>query len=329
MNLPSSFISFDDINAIVLIADKNGEIVFANKAVRDTLGYEPEEVLGDGWWNLTFNKLSKEQRKRVAVGMATGKIELQERHLFENELLTKDGRIVWTQWTNTKTKDGFLVGIAQDISEKKILQKELESKNLENELLLKEIHHRIKNNLQVISSLLNLYFGRFSDAHVADSLASIKEHISSMALLHSELYRREGSMMVNFSDYIEVITESIANTYSLDRDVKCIIYQEELELEIGLATNLGLIITEFLTNSYKYAFQDKEDGIICIKMAKKSDDSYELKFEDNGIGVNNKEFLESPLTTGLQIVLALVEQINGSIGVSSKSGVKYKITFKI
>ncbi|MGL4598766.1 MAG: sensor histidine kinase [Bacteroidia bacterium] len=319
-----TFATLDDINAIILVADQKGNIVFANKAIKSILGYEPEDVLGDGWWKLTANEQSTDVRKSTAGDLAAGKIDLKQRHLFENELPTKDGRQVWTQWTNTLTDDGFLVGIAQDITEKKALEAELIRKNQENELLLKEIHHRVKNNLQIISSLLNLQFNNIPDERVLEALSKSKDRINSMAIIHTKLYQSNNLASIDFGSYLDELIASIAKSYA-HNNIKYTLKHSENFFDIDLAINLGLIVTELLTNAYKHAFKNRKDGLIHIELTSKGN-KHQLTIADNGIGLNDKSIVAESL--GLEIVNALIQQINATLDLISENGLKYIITFE-
>ncbi len=323
--MKKKFATLDDINAIILVADQKGSIVFANKAIKSILGYEPEEVLGDGWWQLTANDQSTVVRKSTAGDLAAGKIDLKQRHLFENALPTKDGRQVWTQWTNTLTDDGFLVGIAQDITEKKALEAELIRKNQENELLLKEIHHRVKNNLQIISSLLNLQFNNIPDQLVQDALSKSKDRINSMAMIHTKLYQSNNLASIDFGSYLDELVASIAQSYAYTSNIKYKLKHSDNIFDIDLAINLGLIVTELLTNAYKHAFKNREEGLIHIELTSKGN-KHQLILADNGIGLNDKSVLEESL--GLEIVNALIQQINAKLDLTSTNGFKYVITFE-
>jgi two-component system, sensor histidine kinase PdtaS len=324
-----TFATLDDINAIILVADQQGNIVFANRAIKSILGYEPEDVLGNGWWQLTANDpstgLSKDLRKSITGDLAAGKIDLKHRHLFESALRTKDGSLVWTQWTNTLTDDGFLVGIAQNITEKKALETELIRKNQENELLLKEIHHRVKNNLQIISSLLNLQFNNIQDQLVLDALSKSKDRINSMAMIHTKLYQSNNLASIDFGSYLDELVASIAQSYAHNNNIKYTLKHSENVFEIDLAINLGLIVTELLTNAYKHAFKNKENGIIHIELISK-ENKHQLIIADDGIGLDDKSVAEESL--GLEIVNALIEQINASLELISENGLKYVISFE-
>lgn len=318
------FASLDDINAIVLVADKEGEIIYANKAVETILGYDPQSVLGDGWWKITAKQEENDVRKEKTALLAKGVSSLEDRHLYENLLYTKDGKKVWTQWTNTINKEGNLVGIAQDITEKKTLEEALTKKNKENELLLKEIHHRVKNNLQIISSFLNLQFRDFENENVQIALDKSKDRINSIALIHTKLFQSGLLASVNFGEYMEQVAQGIQAAYAVNTEVDIKISCETILLEIDLSINLGLIINELLTNAFKHAFGQRQDGEIQVSLETKESE-YHLIVQDNGIG--EAEDLKAEGSLGLEIVSALVEQIHGTIDVESENGFKYLIRF--
>ena len=319
--------TLDDINAIVLVSDQEGKIVFANKAIKEILGYAPEDLLGDGWWELTKSKLDSATRKSTTIALAKGESSLEDRHLFENALTTKDGRIVWTQWTNTINAQGYLVGIAQDITQKKELEQELIRKNEENELLLREIHHRVKNNLQIISSMLNLQFNSIDDTRVLEALAKSKDRINSMALVHSKIYRSENLASIDFDDYLNELSKAIQSSYSADNRIELILHKSGAIFEIDMAINLGLIITELLTNAYKHAFTDKKEGRIDVELKALEANKYQLTIQDNGVGTRKNLLSDEHSSLGLEIVSALTEQINGTAEIESVEGFRFVIVF--
>ncbi|MCH2224702.1 MAG: PAS domain S-box protein [Crocinitomicaceae bacterium] len=321
------FATFDDIQAIVLVTDENGIIIFVNKAVEDILGYAPEELIGDGWWNVTSRENDHIKRKSDAAALARGELSVLNCHLHENDILTKDGRVVTTQWTVKRTNDGLLVAIAQDITQKKQLEQELIRKNNEKELLLKEIHHRVKNNLQIIISLLNLQFNTIEDNRVFEALTKSKDRIYSMALVHTKLCESENLSSIEFGDYINELVEFITSGYTPNNSIRCTIEHSNPTINIDLAVNLGLITTELVTNSLKHAFKERSKGLIKIKFVLLEKNYYQLSIEDNGVGMNPKSISDRH-SLGLELVEALIMQIDGKLQITSNNGLQYRITFK-
>lgn len=195
----------------------------------------------------------------------------------------------------------------------------------EKETLLKEIHHRVKNNLQLVMSLLNVQAQK-ENQDVEGFLAVSKSRILSMALIHENLYQSENLNAVNFKEYIHNLTQIILNTYQTERTpISLQIKMDEVYFDIQTAIPLGLIINELVSNAYKYAFPDNRNGMIQIKLIQKKRNS-ELTISDNGIGIANIE--NQKKTLGLQLVEELVFQIDGKMEVLNNNGLKYKIRFE-
>jgi len=204
----------------------------------------------------------------------------------------------------------------------------IESALKEKEILLKEIHHRVKNNLQIISSLLNLQSGYIKDK---DSIAIFKEsqnRIRSMAIIHEKLYQSKDMSQIDFSEYVSELVSNLFSSYSLNSAL-IILHQNinNILLEIDLAINLGLIINEIVSNAFKHAFPSGSKGNLYISL-KKNEQKYELIIEDDGIGFSSEIDFRTTESLGLQLIITLVEQIGGEIFLFREKGTKFVIKFK-
>ncbi|MFV8353354.1 histidine kinase dimerization/phosphoacceptor domain -containing protein [Flavobacterium sp. XS2P14] len=196
---------------------------------------------------------------------------------------------------------------------------------LEKETLLKEIHHRVKNNLQLVMSLLNIQAQK-DNQDVEGFLAVSKSRILSMALIHENLYQSENLNAVNFKEYICNLTQIILNAYQTERTpISLQIKMEDVYFDIQTAIPLGLIINELVNNAYKHAFVTKSSGCIIIQLIPKGD-HYELSISDNGVGITQKN--NAKKTLGLQLVEELVFQIDGKLLVENNNGMQYSIEFQ-
>ncbi len=206
-------------------------------------------------------------------------------------------------------------------------EKELKKSLAEKEVLLREIHHRVKNNMQIISSLLNLQI-QFED--LDETISVLKEsqgRIRSMAIIHEKLYQSSSLTNINFKEYIEKLILDIYYSYGiLNGSIESVLEIHDINLNIDTAIPLGLIINELVTNSIKYAFPE-HIGKINIKLVS-NHDQLELTIADNGTGISEELVLESSKTLGLQLVNSLIKQLDGKLEVDTSNGTKFKIIFQ-
>jgi len=213
--------------------------------------------------------------------------------------------------------------------ERKYIEEAMKKSLAEKETLLKEIHHRVKNNLQIITSLLNLQFKNIDDENVIDAIAKSKDRINSMALIHTKLYQTTNLSSIDFGVYITDLTNSIKKSYAPnDSKIKCTVECVAASFDIDLCINLGLIINELLTNAYKHAFNTAKSGRITIELSRKTTGMYQLIIEDNGTGIPGYIDMANPQTLGLEIVMALINQIGGTIEINSTKGLEHTIIFE-
>ena len=205
----------------------------------------------------------------------------------------------------------------------------LESGNREKEILLKEIHHRVKNNLQIVTSLLNLQGESLTDEHSRKVFENSVGRIKSMALVHEKLYRSDNFSKIVLYEYISDLLATLGPTYKSTPhiEIKCDIDATELVLEQSLS--IGLIVNELVTNSIKHAFEEMPVGFTPqINVSFKNSGSYyELTVSDNGKGISNETTKDKPSTLGLQLVMSLVDELEGSIAIDGSSGTEIKIKF--
>ena len=217
--------------------------------------------------------------------------------------------------------------VAHDISEKKKTSNAIESSLKEKEVLLKEIHHRVKNNLQVISSILNLQSSFVTDENTLGILQESRNRIRSMAIIHENLYRTEDFSSIKFASYIKNLTHNLIASYSVNRKVILDIDLAEIDLVLDQAIPCGLLINELITNSLKYGWKEGENGVISIRL-KEVKNIVELEIKDNGVGLPVEFEDMNSDTLGLQLVVTLAEQLDAELKVDVKDGTKYLIKFE-
>ena len=197
----------------------------------------------------------------------------------------------------------------------------------EKESLLKEIHHRVKNNLQIIANLLYLQSGKFDDENIKNILEEGQGRVRSMALIHQKLYENEDLKSIPFGEYVlELVNES--KTYFGDQaaNVKIKVAAEEAFFDVDSAVPLGLIINELSTNAFKYAFDGSEGGLFSIFLTKSGND-YELHVSDNGKGLPEEIDIRKTRSLGLRLVRILSEQLEGEYYFDSNEGMSFKLKF--
>ena len=197
----------------------------------------------------------------------------------------------------------------------------------EKELLVKEVHHRVKNNFQIVSSLLELQTRGIEDEKALELANEGKNRVKSMALIHQKLYQNEDGL-INFDEYIKLLVKELSSLYSNKNNVNTTISSNNMNFDVDTAIPLGLIINEIITNSYKYAFKNKKENKLSISINKESSENYKLVIEDNGPGLENSFDVKKAKSLGLRLVNRLVKQLHGSLNQTNTNGAKFEIYFK-
>lgn len=199
----------------------------------------------------------------------------------------------------------------------------------EKDLLVKEVHHRVKNNLQIVSSLLKLQTLKTTNKDIQVSLGEAQDRINSMAVLHQLLYKNNQMTRLSFKDYLTTLISQISSSFnSKNKHIEMKVKLIELELDIDTAIPLGLITNEIMSNAYKHAFSELEQGVINIELGQLTDNTYFLKISDNGVGIPADFDLSSIESLGLDIVSILSEQIDAELKIFNNNGAHFEIVFK-
>lgn len=207
-------------------------------------------------------------------------------------------------------------------------ESQLEKSLKEKEIMLKEIHHRVKNNLQIISALLNLKSMSVENPEIQAILIESRDRVQSMALVHKKLYSSADFTGINFTSYVEDLSYMLLTNSNTETDVKITYDIDNFEFDINFMVPLGLIFNELLTNSFKHAFKGRVSGEIKISAHKAGSGQIVIKYGDDGIGFDESFEPESAASLGLQLIFSLTDQLQGTINVTNENGVKYEITLK-
>ncbi|HEY9668447.1 MAG TPA: histidine kinase dimerization/phosphoacceptor domain -containing protein, partial [Coleofasciculaceae cyanobacterium] len=219
-------------------------------------------------------------------------------------------------------------GISTDITERKQANDSLKASLHEKETLLKEIHHRVKNNLQVISSLLRLQSRQIRDPQDFELFKDSQNRVQAMALIHELLYQSPNLAQIDFQDYIQTLVGNLFRSYNAhQRAITFTINIEQVSLAIDTAIPCGLIVSELVSNSLKHAFPENQGGEVYVSLQHSGKGQWILAIGDNGIGMEPGFDFRQTSSLGLQLVCRLTKQLEGSIELEREQGTEFKITF--
>lgn len=252
---------------------------------------------------------------------------------FELPLINSDGRPIWLQaFLNPVILDGNLEEIScltYDITDRIEIDRKIRDSLKEKEVLLQEVHHRVKNNLQVISSILNLQSSYVTDEKTLEILSESQNRIKSMSYIHESLYQTADFSAVDFPDYLDTLVRNLVHSYSITSgNVQVLASYDEVALSLDQSIPCGLIINELVSNAMKYAYVNSEDPKLWVEL-KKSGKKVSVLVADNGVGLPVDFKYEEADSLGIQLVYTLVEQLDAEIEVDSSSGTRFFISFDV
>jgi len=215
-----------------------------------------------------------------------------------------------------------------DISERKAADAQIQASLKEKNVLLKEIHHRVKNNLQIITSLLNLESGRIANPQINRIFEDCNRRIQTMSMIHEQLYHSEHFESIDFGEYTKILVEELFGSYRIQRRIQNRLSVESIYLGLDTAIPCGLILNELATNAIKHAFPDERKGCVEIRFRLLQDGRCELAVKDDGIGLPKGIQLDDMQTLGLKLVDVLTQQLEGKLQIRRSQGTEFTVTFK-
>ncbi|MFQ5616737.1 MAG: histidine kinase dimerization/phosphoacceptor domain -containing protein, partial [Anaerolineales bacterium] len=339
------------------VRDESGTPIISNcnAAFLATLGYSRDKVVEQP----LVNFYTPESQAALLEGgdfQKTLKDELKTP--TERYLVTRDGRTIVTLLRAVPefSVTGQVIGtraMFTDITERKQAEEQIRASLKEKEVLLQEIHHRVKNNLQVISSLLNLQSSYVEDPYTLEIFQESQHRIRSMALIHEKLYQAPDLARVDLGEYIQSLAAYLFRSYrAAAGGVSLKIQTDDVSLGIDAAVPCGLILNELVSNSLKYAFpasppsvpptgrsgppsappsggEQKGGSEICIELRANGDGQVTLRVSDNGVGFPAETDFQNTTSLGLQLVNTLVNQLNGAVELDGSAGTEFKIMFTV
>lgn len=306
---------------IIIVTDSQSNIQFINRIREDVA---MPSVIGKSIYDYIspeYHELVKQKLKKIYESKVSQNYEIQG--------VDRNGEKAWYSTNAGPIFSGKeVVGvtlITRDITERKTAEEKTRHSLKEKEILLKEVHHRVKNNLQIILSILNLQYANISDKKTLELLRDVRSRIKAMSFIHELLYQANDFSSINFSEYISNITTNLIYSYT-QKEIDLKLDVGNVFLDLDRAIPCGLIINELLTNAFKYAFTEQTEGEISISL-KKTDDQIKLIVADNGIGFPISIDYKNTESLGMQLVMTLIQQLRGEIQLDNTNGARYTIIF--
>lgn len=311
------------VSSLLVVNDINNAVVRLNEA------QSKEQMLKD------FRNLLTRKSTQYAINQFVAIANGQKTCEFDAELKTFAGNIRYVRfkWTVVKGfEDNYkhvylsTTDLTERIVDENLM---LQNSNKEKAVLLKEVHHRVKNNLQIITSLLNLQARGIEDERTRDLFEMSLNRIQSMATVHELLYQSENFSKINYQNYLKkLIYPLLVSMKGMENNIDLRLNVEDIELNINTAIPLGLLINEILTNALKHGIVGDDHGVVYIDLKKLNKNQFELLIGDNGAGFKEDLSEVSVDTLGLQLITSLVDQLSGTlVRERMKKGTHYRIQF--
>jgi PAS domain S-box-containing protein len=319
----------DTAPVMVWMAGPDTHITFVNKRWLEFTGRTLQEEIGDNW----FTGIHPHDLERCRESYLAA-FRSQQPFTMEYRLRRLDGEYRWVVDTGiplfeSDGRSGGYIGTCMDLTERKDMEDQLRRTLKEKESLLREVHHRVKNNLQVISSLLNLQSASIKDPVVNQLFRECQVRITSIALLHETLHRSNDLSRIKMGDYIRTLTGHLFRSYGVDPNVTSLeLNIDDVEFDIDTGLTCGLIIDELVSNCLKHAFADDTGGRVHIDLQDHLDGTFTLRVSDDGVGLPKDGVLNNPESLGLELVSLLAEKLDGKTELLSGQGTEWLIRFQ-
>jgi len=314
---------FDNALDMLCIAGFDGRFRRLNPTWSEVLGWSTEELTGRAYLELVHPD-DRERTIAETARLADG----QNTFAFENRYLAIDGSYRVLSWRSVPSVEyGVVFACARDITELRRTEQALRDADAEKDTLLKEIHHRVKNNLQVISSLLKLRADTLTSAEARHALQDSQDRVRSIALLHEKLYRSTDLGSIDLGEYAEGLFTTLLRTYRLEPAPALVLESRALQLELDAAMPVGLILNELMTNALKHAFTSSPRPPRLEVTMREEAGWIEIEFADNGVGYPHDPDGRPTATLGMELVHTLATQVGGAVTLFNHDGARCQLRF--
>jgi PAS domain S-box-containing protein len=294
-------------------------------------GWSKEEV--DGRHLDAIGVVHADDRSLMEEAVADLLASQTGRKVIHLRIITKDGALRYCTWycsvvgAGDEEADQTILALIEDDTRRTKAENRLRWSLREKEVLLKEVHHRVKNNLQLMSSILDLQAQCVTDEERTDVLQNTQNRIRSMALIHEKLFKTEDVAHVNFEDYVRTLVRHLERSLNLRERVAIELDVEPVHLDVDQAVLGGLIVNELVSNTFQHAFPDQTGGTVRIQLKTSSGGCYRLTVSDDGVGLPEEIDAEQAGTLGLELVHLLTQQLAGSLYIVRGQGTTFTIDF--
>ncbi|HEY9669785.1 MAG TPA: PAS domain S-box protein [Coleofasciculaceae cyanobacterium] len=321
-------LAIDNIPDVFVIYDAQRRFQFVNAQGIRRSGKSLEEHLGKTDEEVWPDEVTKEYLPILKQAVETNTIQTGECRITLAHADTLVLIVTYVPLLNEQGEIYQILGITHDITDHKQAETQIREALREKEVLLQEIHHRVKNNLQVISSLLDLQSQQIDEPAMLEVFRESCNRVRTMALIHEQLYQSQDCAKINFSDYLNDLTNYLFQAYGVNAD-KIILELDIDEVSINITTAIpcGLIISELISNAIKHAFPNQESGLIKITLRSDLHKNIKLIIKDNGIGLPKTYNIKKTKSLGLQLVNVLIGQLEGTLKLNQSTGAEFCICF--
>ena len=315
-------------NESICVFDAEAKLVFVNSRGAEMLGYTPNDMLGRS----IYEFVDIEYHDLLNRNVLLGKRGINEQHDYK--LRRRDGGFIWVIATsssliNSSGKRIGSIAMLTDITDRKLADEQLKVSLKEKEALIKEVHHRVKNNLQIITSLLNLQSNGIEDARYIDLLRDSQNRIKSMALVHELLYKSKDLSNISIAEYLEGLTKNLERSYSHSGNLFLRVEIDNIFMDVDRAVPVGIIVTELVSNAFKYAFPGGRPGEIWVRLHRDEvTSSIVLSVSDDGAGLPADFEARKNGSLGVQLVELLARQIDGTLEINRADHTMFIIRFR-